>query len=238
MRWDGQAWTTLDHLTARHAARIEDEAASITGIECQPDFAIGQRALLLQSPAGNVLWDCIALIDDEIVAQIEKRGGLRAIAISHPHYYTTMVEWSDAFGGVPIYLHADDRQWIQRNSPQIVCWEGETHAINADMTLIRCGGHFDGATVLHWPAYGGMGALFTGDVLQVTMDRKHVSFMYSYPNMIPLNRAKIEAIRQAIAGRRYDCLFGAFRKRNIIGGADAAVARSFERYLQAIADTD
>ena len=26
-------------------------------------------------------------------------GGIAAIAISHPHYYTSMVEWSRAFGG-------------------------------------------------------------------------------------------------------------------------------------------
>ena len=53
------------------------------------------------------------------VAEVERRGGLAAIAISHPHYYTGMVEWSRAFGGVPIYLHADDRAWVMRPDPAI-----------------------------------------------------------------------------------------------------------------------
>ena len=52
-------------------------------------------------------------------------GGIKAIAISHPHYYSSMVEWSRAFGGVPIYLHAADRQWVMRPDHAIVFWEGE-----------------------------------------------------------------------------------------------------------------
>ena len=75
----------------------------------EPPFAINQRPLLLQSKAGNVLWDCHTVLTDATVAEIKRRGGLTAIAISHPHYYSTMLEWSAAFGGVPVYLHADDR---------------------------------------------------------------------------------------------------------------------------------
>ena len=129
IRWDGQAWTTTDELRKTHTLRIADEAERITGIGAEPDFAIRQRALLLQSPAGNVMWDCQAVVTDAGVGEIEQRGGLTAIAISHPHYYSSMVEWSEAFGGVPIYLHADDRQWVMRPSPHIVHWEGETLAI-------------------------------------------------------------------------------------------------------------
>ena len=70
----------------------------ILGIGCTPRFAIGQRALLVKSNAGNVLWDCTAYLDDEIVERVSAEGGLAAIAISHPHYYTTMVEWAHAFG--------------------------------------------------------------------------------------------------------------------------------------------
>ena len=77
-------------------------------------------------------------------------GGISAIAVSHPHFYSSMVEWSRAFGGVPIYLHAADRQWVMRPDKGIVFWEGETRALGDGLTLIRCGGHFDGGTVLHW----------------------------------------------------------------------------------------
>jgi glyoxylase-like metal-dependent hydrolase (beta-lactamase superfamily II) len=84
----------------------------LIGIGMSPSFGIGQRALLVRTPYGNVLWDCISLIDDAIVDIVNALGGLTAIAISHPHYYTTMVEWSAAFGGIPVYLHAADRRWI------------------------------------------------------------------------------------------------------------------------------
>jgi hypothetical protein len=103
-------------LRARHRLALQDEGDGLLGIGCEPKFAIGQRALLVPARAGdgpgrNVLWDCISLIDDAAVRVVEAQGGLAAIAISHPHYYTSMVEWSQAFGGVPIYLHAEEREW-------------------------------------------------------------------------------------------------------------------------------
>jgi hypothetical protein len=70
----------------------------LIGIGTQPKFAIGQRALLLCTPEGNILWDCISLIDDATITLINGLGGLHAIAISHPHFYTTLVDWSHAFG--------------------------------------------------------------------------------------------------------------------------------------------
>ena len=108
-------------------------------------------------------------------------GGISAIAISHFHCYSSMVEWSRAFGNVPIYLHASDRQWAMRPDNSVVFWDGEIRELLEGLTLIRWGGHFDGGTVLHWASgAGGKGALLTGDILQVVQDRRHVSFMYSY----------------------------------------------------------
>ena len=65
--WDGQRWTTLDQLRADYTNRIRTEEPSLTGIGTEPKFGIGQRALLVQSPGGNVLWDCIALIDEATI---------------------------------------------------------------------------------------------------------------------------------------------------------------------------
>ena len=112
--WDGQRWTTLEELRADHRADIREEEPGLVGIGCEPSFAIGQRALLVTAPSGNVLWDCISLLDDEIGAFVEGRGGLAAIAISHPHYYSSMVEWSHAFDA-PVLLHADDREWVMQS---------------------------------------------------------------------------------------------------------------------------
>ena len=97
VRHTGQEWTTLEQLLANHHNRIADEAPRLLGIGTEPEFAIGQRALLLQSPGGNLLWDCITLLNDETIAEVNTRGGIRAIAISHPHYYSAMMEMGRAF---------------------------------------------------------------------------------------------------------------------------------------------
>ncbi|HEV2222462.1 MAG TPA: hypothetical protein VGR84_05615, partial [Candidatus Acidoferrales bacterium] len=113
-----------------------------------------------------ILWDCISLIDTDTVDQIRALGGISAIAISHPHYYSSMVEWSEAFGGAPIYLHEDDRGWVQRPHPCIRFWQGETHALGRGFTLIRIGAHFAGYQVLYWSeGDDGRGSLFSGDLL-------------------------------------------------------------------------
>ena len=233
VRWEGQAWLTPEELAAKHRlAMREDMDVLAFGIE--PRFAIGQRALLAETPHGNVLWDCVSLVSDEAVAEINRRGGLQAIAISHCHYYSAMVPWSDAFGGVPIYLHADDRQWIMRQSPAIRSWEGETLALNPSLTLVRCGGHFAGAQVLHWRRSGG-NAILSGDILQVVPTRRHLSFMYSYPNQIPLNAASVRRIAAAVEPFEYDHIYGAWWGSNIVGGAREAMKKSIDRYLAAIA---
>jgi hypothetical protein len=146
-----------------------------------------------------------------------------------------VADWSDTFGGVPIYLHADDRAFVTRPHPAIVHWTGDRYALSDDMVLLRTGGHFPGATMLHW-AHGaeGKGALFTGDIAQVAMDRRFVSFMYSYPNYIPLNAASVLRIANAVAPFAFDRIYGAWWGRNIASGAKAAFEASVARYLAAI----
>src|ERR671923_2836913 len=151
--WNGQQWTTLEELRQNRRNEIREEEPGLVGIGTTPHFAIGQRALLVRSPSGNVLWDCISLIDDTTIAAVRELGGIRLIAISHPHFYSSMVEWSHAFDA-PILLHAADRQWVARPDPAIEFWEAETRALHDGLTLIRCGGHFEGGTALHWPARG------------------------------------------------------------------------------------
>jgi len=230
----GQEWTTLKRLAASHCNRFENEAPELLGIGTNPGFAIGQRALLLHSPSGNVLWDCISLVDNNTVAEVKAHGGIRAVAISHPHFYSSMVEWSERFGA-EILLHTWDREWVVRDSPRIRFWEGETEPLFDGLTLINCGGHFEGGTVLHWPAgAGGKGALLTGDIIQVVQDRRYVSFMRSYPNLIPLGPAAISRILKTIEPFCFEQIYGAWWKANVLSDAKAAVARSAQRYLHAI----
>ncbi|HZV53228.1 MAG TPA: MBL fold metallo-hydrolase [Candidatus Dormibacteraeota bacterium] len=232
--WEGQRWTTLEELRRDHRNRVERLEPGLTGIGTEPSFAIGQRALLVETPEGNLLWDCISLLDDATVAALRALGGLRAIAISHPHYYSSMVEWSRAFDA-PVYLHRADRRWVMRSHPNIRFWSGETLPLFGGITLVRCGGHFPGAAVAHWPAGAeGKGALLVGDVLQVVQDRRYVSFMFSYPNLIPLPAHIVERIARTVTAYDFDRIYGAWWGRVVDRDGKAAVARSAARYAAAV----
>jgi hypothetical protein len=108
-------------------------------------------------------------------------------------------------------------------------------ALNAEMTLIRCGGHFAGGTVMHWKgARTGKGALFTGDIAMVAQDRRHVTFMFSFPNYIPLNATAVKRIAAAVEPYAFDDIYGAWTNLHVRGGGKAAFAASVARYLKAI----
>ena len=234
----GQSWTMPDKLAVGHRNSFHQYEPGVTGIGTLPAFGIGQRAILVQSASGNVLWDCVSFIDDATVALVKGLGGIKAIAISHPHFYTTMIEWSRAFGGVPIYLHEADREWVMRPDPAIKFWDGETLKLRDDVTLVRCGGHFPGGTVLHWAkGAGGKGVVCSGDILTVATDRKWFSFMRSYPNFIPLSAREVEAIGKACAPFSFDTVYGHYFDRVITSDAKRVLEKSVDRYLAAIAGT-
>ncbi len=230
----GQTWTTLIEMRGQRRNSMQPVDPGITGIRTEPQFAIGQQAHLIQTPAGNVLWDCISLLDDETVRAVKGLGGITAIAISHPHFYSAMVEWSHAFDDAPIYLHASNRPYVMRPDPAVVYWEGETYSLVDGITAIRCGGHFEGSTVLHWAeAAEGRGALFTGDTINVVPDVRYVSFMYSFPNLIPLRASAVQRVVQAVELFPFDRIYGGWADRIVKRDGRAAVARSAERYIRA-----
>lgn len=234
VNWKGQAWLTREEFTQHHKL-VWREDLGIPGIGVEPHFAIGQRALLLRETDGCVMWDCVPLATDEAVRYVKSLGGLKAIAVSHPHFYGAVADWSDAFGGVPIYLHGDDSASVTRPHRTIAPWSGETLKLSDDIMLVRTGGHFAGATVLHWrKAAQGRGALFAGDIAMVAMDRRSVSFMYSYPNNIPLNAAAVRRIANAVAPLAFDAIYGGWWERNIAAGAKTLFDASVRRYLAAI----
>jgi hypothetical protein len=231
--WDGQRWTTLAELAAAgYRGRIGDEGPGLTGIGTEPGFAIGQRALLVRAPGGNVLWDMISYLDDDLIQRIDALGGIRAIAISHPHYYGTMTEWAQEFGA-PVYIHAADRQWVARPDPLVEFWEGSTRPIGDGLTLLNLGVHFAGGQVLHWAGgEGGAGALLSGDIVQVVSDRRWVSFMYSYPNLIPERPGVIRSALDLLAPYPFERVYGAWWGRVVGADGAAAVRRSADRYLR------
>ena len=135
--------------------------AGAAGVVTEPRFAIGQRALLVISSGGNVLWDCVNYIDQATVAQLEAWGGVQAIAMSHPHTYASVAEWGRAFGA-PVYMPWAAREWLMRLDFPIRYWKGSVE-VAPGVTLVQCGGHFAGSAVLHWAdGAGGAGAFSRG----------------------------------------------------------------------------
>lgn len=236
--WNGQTWTIQSDLSESHQNILQLEELGLYSIGIVPSFAIGQRAFLICHPAGNVLWDCIPMLDQNLVEMIKAIGGISAIAISHPHYYTGMAEWCKVFD-CPIHLHAADRQWVTRPHPHIEFWDGEVRVLGNGLTLIRCGGHFEGGAVLHWAdGANGKGAMLSGDILQVVQDRRWVSFMYSYPNFIPLPVSAINRIVSAVEPFEFDRIYGAFRGKVVLTDAKQAVRRSADRYVRVLKESD
>jgi len=197
--WGGQQWTTLDEMrNAGYTNDFREHEPGLIGIGTRPHFGIGQRALLVQTPRGNALYDCITYIDDATVDRVRALGGVDAITVSHPHFYGTMIEWSHAFGGAPVYIPEADRQWVTRPDPAIQDWSGSVEVVPG-LTLIQCGGHFAGSAALHWPEGAeGRGVLLTGDTIAVANDRHFVSFMWSYPNFLPLGASEVMRVVEAV----------------------------------------
>ena len=235
VRWEGQAWTTRDELALTHTIRIQQEDQTVYGIGTEPGFAIAQRPLLLQRKEGNLLWDCMSFLDEGALERIRDLGGLTAIAISHPHFFSSMVDWSEAFGGIPIYLHEAHRKHVVRPSSRIRYWSGDRYSLADDLTLLRVGGHFTGSTVLHWSkAAEGKGGLFPGDSIRVANDRNWLCFMYSYVNFIPLSPSRVEAIGDILEPYPFDRLYGYWFDHNVMSGAKEKLRKSVKRYCRHI----
>jgi glyoxylase-like metal-dependent hydrolase (beta-lactamase superfamily II) len=145
-----------------------------------------------------------------------------------------MAAWAKAFD-CKVYLHAADKDWIMNPNPAVQLWDGDTHRLWDGVTLIRCGGHFPGGTVLHWQdGKQPRGVVGSGDILSVTADRKWVSFMRSYPNFIPLSAFEVGRIDAALAPFAFDKIYGHYFDRVIAANGKRVVERSVARYIAAI----
>src|SRR5262245_43831575 len=125
-----------------------------------------------------------------------------------------------------------------RLDPATELWNGEILKLMPDLTLIRCGGHFRGGTVLHWAkGAGGRGVLCSSDIATVTTDRKFLTFMRSYPNFIPLSAHEVQGIADALEPFAFDVIYGHFFDRVIARDAKQVLKASVARYLAAIGGT-
>jgi hypothetical protein len=228
--WAGQQWTTMTDLAGAHATVVREEEPGLAGIGVEPAFAIGQRALLVRTPEGNVLWDCTSLLDEHALERITDLGGISAICMSHPHFYAAHVDFADAFDARVLIPRAD-REWVVRPSPRVELFDDTIEPV-AGLTMARIGGHFDGAAVLHWPhGADGRGALLTGDTITVVQDRDWVSFMWSYPNLVPLDERTVRDIADRVEPFTFDRVYGGWWGRVVVHDGAAAVRRSADRYI-------
>ena len=199
----------------------------LTGIGANPAVAIGQRALLVRTDAGNLLWDPPGYVDDEAIGRVRAAGGLRAVTASHPHFYGAMAEWARAFGA-DVLVPVADADWVTRPDPAIRTWAVRLDVLPG-VTLVQCGGHFPGSAVVHWAAgAGGAGALLTGDTIMVTPGEDRLSFIWSAPNRLPLPEHLIRGILDAVRPFPFDRIYGGWAP-TISSGARVTRAASATR---------
>jgi hypothetical protein len=234
---DGQQWTTLEDMwKADYRNIVREVEPDLIGIGTAPSFGIGQRSLLVKTGHGNLLWDPISYLDSQTIKEVYRFGGIEAISASHPHFYSSMVEWSLAFDHAPIILPEADQPWIMRPDDRIRFFKDRTEIL-PQLVVVRCGGHFPGSSVLVWQGGAdGRGVLLAGDTIMVAMDRKSVSFMYSYPNLIPLSAEKVRSILGTLNTLTFDRIYSAWWDRMILENAKKIIDVSAVRYINAISD--
>lgn len=227
----GQVWTTPAALTKTHQTRIQEVRENLYEIRIEPKFAIGQRAFVVISESGNFLWDCIPLLDENVQSFIKSKGGLKGIGISHPHYYSNMKHWAQTFN-CPIFIHEKDEEYIVDKSKHIELWSGNEKNLWDDLQLINLGGHFDGGSVLMIQNMTETGVMLCGDILQISLSRKFIAMMYSYPNNIPLPLSEVGRIRDRLKDLSFDTLYGAFPYQNLEKDVQTILQSSIERYFE------
>jgi glyoxylase-like metal-dependent hydrolase (beta-lactamase superfamily II) len=227
----GQVWTTLEKLAADgHHLVHEEMEPGIHRLNREPRFGIGQWTYLVRTGQGNLMWDPPNQLDEPLAAKIDELGGVAVIVASHPHMYGSQVSWAHRLGGIPILVHAADREWVRREDPLIREWSG-TEEVLPGVTLVETGGHFPGSAVAHVASGSeGAGSLLTGDTVVPVADRRWVTFMRSYPNSIPLSAGLVRRIVERLEPYEFDRLY-ALAGGVVAAGAKAAVRRSAERYI-------
>lgn len=229
VRPTGQRWTTMAELSAEgHDGSLEEVEPGLLGIEVAPSVGIGQRALLVRTPEGNLLWDPTGFVDDALEEAVRGVGGVAAVASSHPHMFGAQVDWADRFDAT-VWVQAADRSWVQREDARVQSWD-EAFEVLPGVTLHRVGGHFPGSAVAHLHGADGKGVLLSGDTVACTPDEHWVSFMRSYPNKVPLSAAVVRRVADRVLALDVDRLYDNFGGQ-VLSDANVWVARSAERYI-------
>jgi hypothetical protein len=227
----GQRWTTMAELAADgRRCDLWEEEPGLLGVGVNPPVGIGQRGLIVVTPAGNLLWDPPGFLDDRAVDRVRGAGGLRAVTASHPHFYGAMAEWSHAFGA-DILVPEADASWVTAPDPAVRTW-ASSEPVLPGVTLVQCGGHFPGSAVVHWAGgAAGAGVLLTGDTIFVTPGEDRITFVWSAPNRLPLPEAAVRGIVSAVRPFPFDRIYGGWAP-TIRRDARRVLETSAGRYIQ------
>lgn len=226
----GQRWSSIEQ-QQRDGIRVdlEELEPGLWAITSAPSVGIGQRALLVRTTRGNLLWDPIGTITRAAAERVRELGGIAVVAASHPHMFGVQCAWADALDA-RVLVNERDAAWIQRPHARIELWGDELEVVPG-VRLIRFGGHFPGSAMVLWEqGSDGEGSLLAGDTIQPKPDRRSLGFMRSFPNNIPMSPGVVRRIADQLAPLQYRRIHGNIPGQLIEDGP-VAVERSAARHI-------
>jgi glyoxylase-like metal-dependent hydrolase (beta-lactamase superfamily II) len=219
-----------DALLPDHHTEIVQLEEDIWRFYVRPNLGIRHYAFFIQRPGGNVLMDMQPILTNDLAAWIGAKGGLKAIVLSHPHYYGAMDDFSTRFHA-PVWIHATDRDWAV-GYPNVECLDAEDHSFDETLGMIHIPGQFEGGLCLLYARHRGI--LFTGDTLMVSPTTGELSAWKSTPRQVPYTRDEFHVIREGILALEFDQLYASVRGE-IRSGAKEQAASFCASYQDSVA---
>ncbi len=164
-----------------------------------PVEGIGPSSYLLQTAAGNVVFEGCTVFSDDALAAMAALGGVDVLSASHPHAYGALWQLQDRFDP-ELALAAGDFAW---SAALQVTWPFDDRLEPLPgIELHRTGGHFDGHTVLFDRARR---LLLCGDALKFELspdDRRAattISAHKAFVRGVPLTPHELRRYRDVFA---------------------------------------
>jgi hypothetical protein len=194
----------------------------IVAFSTTPPLGLNGTGWLLLHPEGNIAFEAAPFYTDEMLAEIERLGGIRFLAASHVHGYGALWQLQDVFKPEVLAIQKEDL-WLTKAFR--VTWPyDDALELRPGLTLHHVGGHYEGQAVLH-DAHRKI--LFCGDAFKVDQDaaghNTAVSTHKAFHKSIPLTPAEIRRYRAVIAELDFDTVCTPFEHAPGIG-RDIALA--------------
>ncbi len=205
---DGWNFLAESQVEARLTTTWKEVLPGIIGFSCQPKLGLGSTGWLLLREDGNVAFEAAPHYSVEALAQIEKLGGIRVLASSHPHGYGALWQLAERFRPI-VTVHRQDLRYTKAFR---VTWPADdVHQIASGLTLYHTGGHYEGHSVLFDERHQ---ALFCGDALKIDFDPSgqptavscHKGFHYE----IPLSHDELRKYHQVFSRLPFERAFTPF----------------------------